>query len=178
MLITHLRSLSRHNQAMNEKVYTAALRLPPEEVVADRGAFFGSIQGTLNHMMVTDICWLKRFGGHPSSFSALEPLDNTPWPDWYDTPLYDSLEALYQARQNLDQMIVNWTEELKDADLEHVLSYQNMRKKPFQKPFFHLALHLFHHQIHHRGQVSTLLSQAGEHIDGTGVLPYVENDWP
>lgn len=173
LILDHLRILARYNQAMNEKIYATARRLPETALEADKGAFFGSIMGTLNHMVVTDICWLKRFRAHPAKMSALEPLDEIPWPDWYNTTMAATLEGLHAKRQNLDEIIINWAEQLQDADMEHPLEYKNMQGKEFCKPFGHLALHLFNHQIHHRGQVTTLLSQEGIHVEGTGVLPFV-----
>jgi uncharacterized damage-inducible protein DinB len=53
--------LASYNAWMNTKVFEAASRLPHEEVVQDRGAFFGSILGTLNHIAVADTIWLRRF---------------------------------------------------------------------------------------------------------------------
>jgi uncharacterized damage-inducible protein DinB len=173
MMLDHLRMLARFNKAMNEKVYGAAQRLPEETIVADKGAFFGSIMGTLNHLLVADISWLKRFREHPAHFPALEPLDSIAWPEWYDAAMAPTIKELDEKRQQLDDMIVAWTDELKKADIEHSLAYRNMQGKQFCKPFGHLALHLFNHQIHHRGQVTTLLSQQGENVEGTGMLSFV-----
>ncbi|MEC8081230.1 MAG: DinB family protein, partial [Pseudomonadota bacterium] len=63
----HFELLATYNQWMNNKVYEAALRLENTELTKDRGAFFGSILGTLNHIYVGDIIWLKRFSSHPTS---------------------------------------------------------------------------------------------------------------
>lgn len=173
MMLDHLQSLSRFNQAMNEKIFQTALQLPAAVPEQDKGAFFGSIMGTLNHMVVTDTCWLKRFRAHPAKFAALAPLDEVAFPDWYDTRMAPTLALLFERRKRLDAMIIQWTDELQAEDLAYPLPYQNMRGKDFCKPFGHLALHLFHHQIHHRGQVTTMLSQENLHVDGTGVLPFV-----
>jgi uncharacterized damage-inducible protein DinB len=173
IILDHLRALARYNKAMNEKVYALARQLPEATVEADKGSFFGSIIATLNHMVVTDICWLKRFRAHPAGMKALESLGEIPWPDWYNTRMAATFKGLYGQRQHLDEIIINWADQLQEADMEHSLQYQNMQGKEFRKPFGHLALHLFNHQIHHRGQVTTLLSQEGLHVEGTGVLPFV-----
>ncbi|MEX0603561.1 MAG: DinB family protein [Marinobacter sp.] len=173
MILNHLRALAYFNKAMNDKVYGAARQLPEATVDADKGAFFSSIFGTLNHLVVADTAWLKRFRAHPASPAALQPLDAVPWPDGYSTRMAATLADLYARRQNLDEIIIDWAHQLQESDMAHPLQYQNTQGKPFCKPFGHLALHLFNHQIHHRGQATTLLSQQGIRVEGTGLLPFV-----
>lgn len=66
--------LASYNAAMNAQVYSAAATLPKDVLVADRGAFFGSISGTLNHIVAGDTIWLRRFMAHPSGFDSLMPM--------------------------------------------------------------------------------------------------------
>jgi DinB family. len=73
-MLEHLRLLSRYNQWMNDKLYNTAAQLPADELARDRGAFFGSLQGTLSHIMVADIIWLQRFSEHPAQHPALDPI--------------------------------------------------------------------------------------------------------
>lgn len=70
----HAVLMAAYNRWMNDKVYAAAAQLPHEAIAADRGAFFGSILGTLNHLLVADQVWLHRFAAHPSRFAALDPI--------------------------------------------------------------------------------------------------------
>lgn len=63
----HFALMAFYNQWMNAKVYDAASKLTAAELNEERGAFFGSIFGTLNHIVVADTIWLKRFATHPSS---------------------------------------------------------------------------------------------------------------
>ena len=63
--LDQFRLFARYNQDMNRKVYGAAGRLTRAEIEADRGAFFGSILGTLNHVLVGDLIWLHRFAPAP-----------------------------------------------------------------------------------------------------------------
>lgn len=72
--------LAQYNETVNRRLYDAAAALPPGEVRADRGAFFGSLLGTLNHLVVGDTIWLARFADHPSAFRALAPLRGVPPP--------------------------------------------------------------------------------------------------
>jgi len=76
----HCQMLASYNQWMNAKIYEAARRLDASELARDRGAFFGSILGTLNHLIVGDTIWLKRFATHPSCLSSLKEVANYPAP--------------------------------------------------------------------------------------------------
>lgn len=162
--------LARYNESMNRKLYAAAARLTDEEVCAERGAFFGSILGTLNHLVAGDTIWLMRFALHPAGFRALEPLRAAPIPADLRKSYGDSLSELRTQRVRLDDMILALAEALRPADLEQVLAYRNSRGLPFNKHFGSLLLHFFNHQTHHRGQASTLLSQAGVDIGVTDLL--------
>jgi uncharacterized damage-inducible protein DinB len=164
--------LARYNETMNRRLYDAAAKLPAEEVCAERGAFFGSLLGTMNHLLAGDTIWLKRFALHPARFSALDSLREAPMPTGLRHSFGDSLAALREHRTRLDGVITAWARELRPGDLEQVLVYRNARGLN-QKRFGSLVLHFFNHQTHHRGQASTLLSQAGVDIGVTDLLELI-----
>jgi uncharacterized damage-inducible protein DinB len=153
--------LANYNRWMNENIYQVATKLDPETLYQDLGAYFGSIGGTLNHIMIADIIWLKRFLNHPSKFSALAWVAKLPDPDSLDQILHRNLNQLTHARKNLDQTLIELCQELNHQDLNVSLTYQNTKGITFSKPFGALVQHLFNHQTHHRGQVTTLFSQCG-----------------
>lgn len=93
---------AEYNQWMNDKVYAAAAKLSTEELVRDRGAFFKSILGTLNHLVVADTLWLKRFANHPTPFSALTPVIALEKPQALNQIIFGELPDLHQRRQLLD----------------------------------------------------------------------------
>lgn len=171
--LAHLRLLATYNAWMNARVYDAAARLTMQELAADRGAFFGSILGTLNHLVVADTIWLKRFATHPAQHTALEPLRQTAMPTALNQILFAELPALRAHRDRLDATITEWIVGLTDADLQHVLHYANTRGVPAKRHFGTLLIHFFNHQTHHRGQVSTLLMQAGEDVGVTDLLALI-----
>lgn len=168
-----IRLLAQYNETMNLRLYDAASTLPAAEVGADRGAFFGSLLGTMNHLIVGDTIWLTRFALHPARFQALESLRDAPLPTSLSQSFGDSLPALRAHRLRLDGMIKAFASELRPSDLEQVLAYRTMRGLPFQKRFGSLLLHFFNHQTHHRGQCTTLLTQAGVDIGVTDLLELV-----
>ena len=167
--------MADYNQWMNNRIYKTASMLSLEELSKDRGAFFGSIIGTLNHILVGDTLWLKRFANHPSEPKSLECVRGLENPRSLNDILYPELEGLRQARTKLDEAILNFSHELTDQDLSSSLSYSNTKGEPFTKNYGYLIQHFFNHQTHHRGQVSTLLSQAGMEVGVTDLLARIPN---
>ncbi|MDD1150223.1 DinB family protein [Pseudomonas sp. TNT2022 ID357] len=166
----HLGLMARYNQWMNAKLYNAAMSLPEAQIVLDRQAFFGSILGTLNHLLAGDTIWLKRFAQHPTQHPALAPLQQVALPQDLKTLLFPNLDGLWQQRQWLDQLILDFSQSLSDADLDSSLHYTNTRGVVAERNVYALLVHFFNHQTHHRGQASTLLTQAGVDIGDTDLL--------
>lgn len=166
----HIALLARYNEWMNNKLYEAAAALPPEELAADRKAFFGSLQATLNHIAVADTIWLQRIASHPRFAAALADVAALPAPAALDQLLFDSLAALRARRVFLDQAILSWVAGLADADLDAVISYRRMNGESNNRQLGLLLIHFFNHQTHHRGQATTLLSQAGVDVGVTDLL--------
>lgn len=164
--------LASYNAAMNARVYEAASHLPRDALRADRGAFFGSILGTLNHIVAGDTIWLRRFTAHPSNFSALHAMAGIPAPTGLAHAYSDDLDTLLAHRVRLDAIIDALAAEVSDSDLVQPLSYKNSRGDNC-KQFGSLLLHFFNHQTHHRGQASTLLSQTGVDIGVTDLLGWI-----
>jgi len=173
--LQHLQLMADYNRWMNEKVYQTAAGLPCDELRADRKAFFGSILGTLNHLVVADTIWLKRFAQHPAGHPSLELVKHLEDPQALNQLLFTDLQALLARRQLLDQVLVAWTAELSEANLDTVLSYSNTAGIKADRNFYGLLTHLFNHQTHHRGQATTLLSQAGVDGGSTDLLTLVPN---
>jgi len=167
--VADLRLLAEYNAWMNPRIYQAA-SLPAADAAAPRGAFFGSLLGTLNHIAVADILWLKRFAEHPAGYRALDPVRALPLPTALDAPLRPDLPGLAALRRQLDDAIVRWVDEIAEPDLDHTLAYTSSRGIASQRHFGSVVLHFFNHQTHHRGQATTLLSQAGIDIGPTDLL--------
>lgn len=169
----HFELMAAYNHWMNAKIYEAAGGLDPAELARDRGAFFGSILGTLNHILVGDTIWLKRFASHPALSDSLGEVADLPDPTSLNQILIEDFAALSEQRAWLDQQIIDGVEALSDDDLKVVLRYHNTKGVPAHRRFSSLLLHFFNHQTHHRGQVSTLLSQAGVDIGVTDLLALI-----
>jgi uncharacterized damage-inducible protein DinB len=169
----HARLFAGHNLVQNQRIYAAAASLGPDQASADRGAFFGSILGTLNHLAVGDTIWLHRFARHQAHFPALEAMGGFPVPTSLRHSLAQDLDGLRPYREALDGLILRWADELEASHMDTLLTYANMAGAVARRRFGDLLLHFFNHQTHHRGQVSTLLFQCGVDVGVTDLLQLI-----
>ena len=166
----YVSTMASYNQWINTKLYATAGELPQVDLVSERRAFFGSIIGTLNHIVVGDTIWLKRFATHSSGFRSLDPVRALDSPVALNQILFSDLQDLSARRTMLDSCILAWSDEITEADLQQIIAYTNMRGIAARKTLAALLLQFFNHQTHHRGQATTLLSQAGKDVGVTDVL--------
>ena len=165
--------MAEYNRWMNERMYEAAAGLPEAELARDRGAFFGSILQTMNHIVVADCIWLHRFARQSDAAGLRSELANVPQPVSLREEMAGSFGMLRERRRELDELIRRWTGSLTADQLRAPLAYQNMAGRSFARNFGHLVLHFFNHQTHHRGQASTLLFQAGVDVGVTDLLAVI-----
>lgn len=170
--------LATYNEWMNGNIYAAADRLSPADLHAERGAFFGSVFGTLNHVVAADTIWLTRFARHPAKHSALAPMSLREMPKAIDQRMAADLAGLTTLRRELDAAIQRWSAELREDDLDHVLEYANTKGVVGHRRFGDLILHFFNHQTHHRGQATTLLHQMGIDVGVTDLFALIPDLTP
>ncbi|MDK1286423.1 DinB family protein [Pseudoalteromonas umbrosa] len=169
--IEHFKLMALYNQRMNNQLIQAAQSLTHEQLIEDKGAFFSSILGTFNHLIVGDLLWLLRFSKHSNCYQSLFKLGELPYPTSLDEILFNKLEELVSVRQILDQTILQWLEiEAQECDFHKALSYSNSLGEKSTREFSELVSHMFNHQSHHRGQLSTLFNQLGIDIGSTDFL--------
>ena len=169
-LAGHFRLLAEYNRWMNGNLYRVAAELPVDALQENRGAYFGSIIGTLNHILVGDTIWLRRFSGHPMPLEALSVIRSMPTVTSLDQVLYHDLPSLRSVREQVDQIVEAFVAEANEAHYQSALAYCNMKGVPCERQFGLLVQHFFNHQTHHRGQVTTLLSQFGLDVGVTDLL--------
>ena len=146
----YCQTMAAYNGWMNRKVYEAAARLSDEERKADRGAFFGSIHSTLNHILWGDRAWLSRFNGKSYSVGKI------------GVDLFEDFGGLLDARREMDDDIVAWAAQLDSEQLAGPLMwFSGVAQREFSRPRWLCVTQMFNHQTHHRGQVTTLLKQSG-----------------
>jgi len=153
--------LARYNRWMNERLYAICAGLGDEERKRDRGAFFGSVHGTLNHLIWGDRMWLGRFTGEPCTVPA------------FGVAMFEGWDELARGRERTDTDMLDWAGGVTPEWLAGKLVYTS-RVDGRTRELSHAvaAVHLFNHGIHHRGQLTTLLMQSG-HDPGVTDLPWL-----
>jgi uncharacterized damage-inducible protein DinB len=162
----HAQLMARYNAWQNQSLYREAGKLSDVDRKANRGAFFGSIHGTLTHLIWGDMAWMFRFTGD----DALKPPPGsiadsvTAIPDWQD---------LLRRRVALDARIEAWAASLTAEAIAGDLTYHSVATgKTHAKPRWAMIAHMFNHQTHHRGQVHAMLTQCGLQPDDTDI-PFI-----
>lgn len=154
--IDYARRMAAYNAWMNDKVYAAAASLDDAARKQDRGAFFKSIHGTLNHLIYGDLAWLARFRGE-STENVLPGAE-----------FFSDFAVLREHRRSLDAELSAFVETLTPEWLAADFTYYSAAYgQRYTRPAWLLVTHVFNHQTHHRGQLTTLLSQCGLDVGAT-----------
>jgi len=173
-VLNQLVLFAEYNKLMNQRLFSAAAKLSDEDLKKDCNAFFKSVFGTLNHILVGDIVWLKRFSEHPSSQVSLSYIAGLEKPQSLSSNLFADLDSLGIERKRIDEILIQWINGLSETDINDCISYKNMAGKPFKKQYSSLINHLFLHQVHHRGQVTTLISQFSIDFGETDIIEIID----
>lgn len=175
-LVEHYAAMARYNRWMNVKLYAVAARLPDEARTRDVGAFFHSLHGTLNHLLLTDRAWLMRFTKDPTLLVSID--GTTPaFTGALDQELYADFAALRAERAKTDADIEGWVTSLTDAMLDGQMKYYSVAyARDYEHPLWWAVSHFFNHQTHHRGQVTTLLTQLGVAPGVTDLVDLLRNE--
>ena len=157
----HVIMMARYNTWQNASLYAAADGLPAEERVRDRGAFFKSIQGTLNHILWGDGMWMHRFAGLPKPDVGIADSPDFV-PDW---------EQLKADRVAFDAQIETWADVVEADWLDGSMTwFSGAVGREITAPHSMLVTHMFNHQTHHRGQVHAMLTALGAKPDDTDLM--------
>jgi len=115
--VAHYRMFGRYNAWANSRLYDATARLSAEQYRADRGAFFKSVRGTLNHLLVTGRIWMQRFTGEGDA------------PNRLDAILFESFDDLRTARAAEDRRIVDFVDGLDDGRIAGTIKYRRVSRR-------------------------------------------------
>lgn len=147
----HFRMFAAYNQWANTRIYEAAVELSDEEFERDVGVFFGSMMGTLNHLLATDRIWMKRItgGGHA--------------PTTLDAIIHRDFARLRKARIAEDTRIIDWIASQNDEALAGRFTYTAITDmRTISQRVAPALAHVFNHQTHHRGQAHAILTMLGK----------------
>lgn len=160
-------SMAEYNRWMNSRLFDAAAKLTETQLFEDRGAFFGSLFETLNHIVAADLIWLHRFARQDGLLEIGHVLHGLLSPRSLREPVAQTLPALWAIREEVDEVICDLASRTTEQILSVTLHYSNTLGQNQAKNLDLLMHHFFNHQTHHRGQATTLLFQAGIDIGVT-----------
>jgi uncharacterized damage-inducible protein DinB len=146
----HYEMFARYNEWANRRLYDAASKLSDADYRAEKGAFFGSVHRTLNHILVGDRVWMQRFTGEGPTYTKLDAI-----------PCAD-LASLRSEREAEDRRIIGFVDGLHETRLAATFSYRSISNPTeITQPLAPALAHFFNHQTHHRGQVHGLMTTLG-----------------
>ncbi|CAN7168098.1 DinB family protein [Rhizobium sp. LjRoot98] len=149
-MLDHYKMFADYNRWANRLVYEAAGKLDDAQYRENKGAFFGSLHATLNHVLSADRIWMKRFTG---SGEAPKTLDGI---------LFDNFTALSAARAAEDDRIVAFIAGLSEDALAGRFTYTPVSTPaPVTQRLAPPLAHFFNHHTHHRGQCHMTLTALG-----------------
>ncbi|ANM03612.1 DinB family DNA damage-inducible protein [Rhizobium phaseoli] len=164
-MLRQYRMFAAYNRWANAQLYAAAAALSDAEFRSDRGAFFGSLHRTLNHLMVADRIWMKRFTGIGEAPTTL------------DAVLFEEFDALAAARRTEDERIIAWTGTIDEATLAGNFTYMPVTQQiAMTQPLWTALSHLFNHQTHHRGQCHMTLTALGKPSLGLDLIYFLRSE--
>jgi uncharacterized damage-inducible protein DinB len=140
------RKLALANRLANARLHRACAGLAPAEMTQERQAFFGSIQATLNHILLVDRFYLNALQGGRLDHAALDAARACP-----------DLATLTAWQAASDEDLIALVEGLSTGDLDQIVAVDRGDRVQHDRRD-DLLSHLFQHQTHHRGQVHGMLS--------------------
>ncbi len=152
---------AQYNTWFNGELFGHASKLDDAARKDDRGAFFASIHDTLDHILLCDRSWLGRIRKSDLSFPSLDGAELVPELESLDQGVTEDWDELCAFRRETDAVMEAFVAELTPERLASDLHYANSKGVAFTNPLWHVVAHVFNHGTHHRGQVTTLLMQAG-----------------
>ena len=149
----YVMQMARYNAWQNNQLMPLVHQMSEADLLADRGAFFGSLFSTLNHILWGDTLWMSRWCSDVLLPSV---------PSSQHATFTPNIDAWGAERIRLDGRIRNWAGTVSDVELCDDLEWTSqMLGKTITQPLGLCVVHMFNHQTHHRGQISQMFSAAG-----------------
>ena len=143
-------TLARYNVWALRTLYAHVDALPEEHYRRDAGLFFGSVHGTLNHLLVAEHeAWFPRFANGISNRVALNAE--------IEADRAGLRDRLLDAAARWEPLIASWPA----ARFESRLDYTTTKGVAQSLPFAATLGHVFNHGTHHRGQISAAITAMG-----------------
>ncbi len=166
-MLAHPNTLANYNAWANTRLYASCANLTSAQITADRGAFFRSILGTLNHILLVDILYRERLEGVRSTFKTLDEI------------LHHDFQSLSAHQAEEDQRWVALTKDIDGDSMDEMIGFWTLLDDPdrWEVPKHIYFTNLCQHQSHHRGHVHNMVSQSGIEPPPIGYIEFrIETD--
>ena len=167
MNLADIQNLYAYNRWANLRMFDTLGKLNEGQFTAPRQSSFPSIQVSVFHIFAAEWIWLKRWTG--TSPVATQPVKGVSFEAWktlraggIPPPL--NLASVAELRSFCDSLEVDrqqFVRGLSEDTLHAPLRYSGMDGQEFSMPLVQLMQHVVNHGTYHRGQVTTLLREAG-----------------
>jgi uncharacterized damage-inducible protein DinB len=142
-----LSTLMRYKAWANELVFGAAAKLPEAELTAPRKIVFGNLLRTLNHVYAMDEVWRAHLEGRAHGYATRNPED------------CPALAQLHEAQKAMDAWFVRYADSLSQDD--EIVNFQFIGGGAGSMTRRDILLHVANHGTYHRGNVASMMYQAG-----------------
>ena len=161
---------AEYNSLTNADVIKILEGLPPDKITEKTGVYYNSILGVLNHMLMTDIIWIRFFADKFPEAGEVKPLIPVfEVKDWKEM-IWKSFDELKKVRLSFDEVIRKTFELIPEEKYELVLTRKSFKGDEQKVIAWNSFLHLFNHETHHRGQIATILDQMGIENDYSNLI--------
>ncbi|HEX6930402.1 MAG TPA: DinB family protein, partial [Gammaproteobacteria bacterium] len=141
--------LARYHRWAYGLLYERVDELGDADYFADKGLFFKSVHGSMNHMLLVDRLWLARLQGEKTGRVNLAEA------------LEEERTGLRNAVFSTCDAVITHVDALDEDAFDSEISYVSSAGEPFRRSRGPLIAHIVNHGTHHRGQVSAALTQCG-----------------
>ena len=174
-LAKNFKMMSLYNQRMNNQLLQHCLPLSNDILEKQTHSFFSNIISYWNHILFGDLILMGRLASNQIASLSPSDLSALPTPKSPQDIYHSDLHALARLRQQLDELIIRFCDNLTEDDCGKFITYTTTEGLSITKAVADVVQHLFNHQTHHRGQLTCVLSQNG--IDyGCMDLPVVVSE--
>jgi len=165
MILELLHNLYDYNAWANARILDTAAQLSPGQLRAEANSNFGSVHGTLVHIMSAQWVWLARWQGNSPS-AMLDP------------QTFDNLEVIHNRWEQIERETKEFVSACTQADLARIVEYVNFQGERWAYPLWQQMVHQVNHATQHRSEAAMIMSQWGHSPGWLDLLYFVDVQQP